>query len=117
MKMKMKMKMKKNRPYLSTLLQMTNSHKIPIRPHGKFVLAYIHRKGVTDSLALRPAISPLQNLQHPITQMLLCGTTEMNGQFLGQNFNLLDRLPVTAYDPTLVALSCSLSPVRNNKNA
>ena len=54
----------------------------------------------TDSLALRPAISPLQNLQHPITQMLLCGATEMNGKFLGQDFNLLDRLPVTAYDLT-----------------
>jgi len=54
----------------------------------------------TDSLALRPAILPLQNLQHPITQMLLCGATEMNGKFLGQDFNLLDRLPVTAYDLT-----------------
>jgi len=30
----------------------------------------------TDSLALRPAISPLQNLHPPITQWLLCGTTE-----------------------------------------
>jgi len=35
--------------------------------------------------------------------MLLCGATEMNGQFLGQDFNLLDRLPVTAYDLTLLA--------------
>jgi len=56
----------------------------------------------TDSLALRPAISPLQNLQHPITQILLCGATEMNGEFLGQDFNLLDRLLVTVYDLTLL---------------
>ena len=31
--------------------------------------------------------------------VLLCGATEMNGKFLGQDFNLLDRLLVTAYDP------------------
>jgi len=31
---------------------------------------------------------------------VLCGATEMNRQFLGQDFNLLDNLPVTAYDPT-----------------
>jgi len=41
------------------------------------------------------------NLQHSITQVLLCGTTGMNGQFPGQDFNLLDKLPVTAYDLTL----------------
>ncbi len=28
----------------------------------------------------------------------------MNGQFLGQGFNLLDKLPVTAYDLTLLLL-------------
>ncbi len=33
-------------------------------------------------------------------QTLLCGTTEVNGQFLGQDFNLLDMLPITAYDLT-----------------
>ena len=54
----------------------------------------------TDSLTLRPVASPLQNLQPPITQRLLCGTTEVNEKFLGQDFNLLDKLPVTAYDLT-----------------
>ena len=43
--------------------------------------------------------------------MLLCGATEMNGQFLGQDFNLLDRLPVTAYDltPFFYTGACRLS--------
>ena len=54
----------------------------------------------TGSLSLRPAASPLQNLQHPITQILLCGATEVNEKFLGQDLNLLDRLPVTAYGLT-----------------
>ena len=51
----------------------------------------------TGSLALRPVALPLQNLQHSITQILLCGATGMNGQFPGQDFNLLDKMPVTAY--------------------
>ena len=51
----------------------------------------------TGSLTLRPVVLPLQNLQHSITQILLCGATGMNGQFPGQEFNLLDNLPVTAY--------------------
>ncbi len=33
-------------------------------------------------------------------QTLLCDATKMNGQFLGQDFNLLDMLPITAYDLT-----------------
>jgi len=61
----------------------------------------------TDSLALQPVASPLQNLQHSITQTLLCGTTEVNRQFLGQDYNLLDKSPVTAYDVTPVRLLTS----------
>jgi len=57
----------------------------------------------TDSLTLQPVASPLQNLQTAITHSLLCGATEMNGQFLGQDFNLLDNLPVTAYDLTPIS--------------
>ena len=44
----------------------------------------------------------------------------MNGQFLGQDFNLLDKLPVTAYDPTpevgleLIALCKSLQLIATN---
>ena len=70
----------------------------PIKSEGQHL--QLVNEANTDSLALRPVALPLQNLQHSITQILLCGTTEMNGQFLGQDFNLLDMLPVTAYDLT-----------------
>jgi hypothetical protein len=42
----------------------------------------------------------MQNLPLPITQKRLCGATGMNGQFPGQDFNLLDKMPVTAYGLT-----------------
>ncbi|MDH3976853.1 MAG: hypothetical protein OEV42_21540, partial [Deltaproteobacteria bacterium] len=44
---------------------------------------------------------PLRNLQHTITRILLHGTTGTNEQFPGQDFNLLDMLPITAYGPAL----------------
>ncbi len=49
------------------------------------------------SLSLRPAISPLGNLQPLITQSLLPGATKVYGQLLRRDFNPLDRSPVTAY--------------------
>ncbi len=36
----------------------------------------------------------------------------MNGQFLGQDFNLLDMLPVTAYDLTLITFTRSRGPYK-----
>jgi len=48
------------------------------------------------SLALRPAILPIENLRPLITQTPLSWTTKVYGQLLGRDFNPLGRSVVTA---------------------
>ncbi len=59
------------------------------------------------SLALRPAISPLGNLQPLITQTLLPGTTKVYGQPLWRDFNPLDQSPMTAYGQFSLCSTCN----------
>jgi len=70
----------------------------PIGPEGRH--PHLVNEASSGSLALRPVALPLRNLQHTITRILLHGTTGTNEQFPGQDFNLLDMLPITAYGPT-----------------
>ena len=75
---------------------LSQSMAFPECPPGRlpyFKLTRLH----IGSLALRPAISSLRNLQPLITQTLLLGTTKAYGQLLRRDFNPLDQSPMTAY--------------------
>ena len=53
------------------------------------------------SLALRPAILPMGNLQPLVTQTLLPGAKEVYGQLPLLDFNQLELQPFTAYGQVL----------------
>jgi hypothetical protein len=72
----------------------------PFRAEGQHPL--LVNEANSDSLALRPVVLPLQNLQQAITHLLLCLATRVNEQFPGRDFNPLDTSPVTA---------CALTPL------
>ena len=61
------------------------------------------------SLSLRPVALPLRNLRPRITPTPLRGATEVNGQFLGRDFNPLDNVPFTAYVASHLILLDDLS--------
>lgn len=66
-------------------------------PQQKVSVSKMVNEDTLGSPSLRPVALPLRNLRPRITPTPLRGATEVNGQFLGRDFNPLDNVPFTAY--------------------